>query len=35
MRKFGENPAAGGFDMYYDVLRNSCIDFTWKALEKE
>ena len=34
MRKFGENPAAGGFDMYYDVLRNSCIDFTWKALEK-
>ena len=35
MRKFGENPAAGGFDVSnYNIFNNSCVDFTWKALEK-
>ena len=35
MRKFGENPAAGGFDISnYNIFSNSCVDFTWKALEK-
>ena len=34
MKQFGENPAAGGFDMDYNALDNSCVDFTWKALEK-
>ena len=30
---FGNNPAAYGFDTYYDVLSNSCVDFFWKAME--
>ena len=34
MQKFGKDPKAGGFDMNYKVLTNSCVDFTWKALEK-
>ena len=34
MQRFGRNPSAGGFDTYYNGLSNSCIDFTWKALEK-
>ena len=31
MQKFGKDPKAGGFDMNYDLLTNSCVDFTWKA----
>lgn len=34
LKSFGDDPAAGGFDLYYRGLSNSCIDFTWKALEK-
>ncbi|WP_154235702.1 hypothetical protein [Xanthomonas oryzae] len=34
MKNFGDNPAADGFSTYYNGLNNSCIDFTWKALEK-
>lgn len=34
MQAFGQDPAAGGFSMRYNGLSNSCIDFTWKALEK-
>ena len=33
MSNFGENPGSGGFDMQYNGANNSCIDFTWKALE--
>ncbi|RYZ85525.1 MAG: hypothetical protein EOP04_15770, partial [Proteobacteria bacterium] len=33
MKSFGENPANFGFDMKYNGLTNSCIDFTWKGLE--
>ncbi|MFO1390582.1 hypothetical protein, partial [Cellvibrio sp.] len=33
MKSYGENPAAYGFSMEYNGLSNSCIDFTWKALE--
>ena len=33
MKNFGENPAASGFSLYYNGLTNSCVDFTWKALE--
>jgi Ca2+-binding RTX toxin-like protein len=32
MKNFGENPAANGF-VDYNGLTNSCVDFTWKALE--
>jgi hypothetical protein len=32
MMVFGQNPAAFGFNMYYNGLFNSCIDFVWKAL---
>ncbi|MDD5387633.1 MAG: calcium-binding protein, partial [Sulfuricurvum sp.] len=34
MKNFGENPDANGFDLYYNGITNSCIDFTWMALEK-
>jgi Ca2+-binding RTX toxin-like protein len=34
MDHFGSDPAAGGFDMYYNGVDNSCIDFTWAALQK-
>ena len=34
MKNFGGNPEAHGFDMRYDKLTNSCVDYTWKALEK-
>lgn len=33
MKNFGTNPAAFGFSMEYSGVSNSCIDFTWKALE--
>ena len=32
MVAFGKDPAAFGFDMQYNGLTNSCIDFTWKAM---
>ncbi|MBI5556778.1 MAG: hypothetical protein HY885_04010, partial [Deltaproteobacteria bacterium] len=34
MKNFGENPGADGFSTFYNGLANSCIDFTWAALEK-
>jgi hypothetical protein len=34
MKLFGENPSAYGFDTFYNGLNNSCIDFTWKAMER-
>ena len=34
MKNFGDNPAAAGFSTDYNALTNSCVDFTWKALEK-
>ena len=34
MKNFGDNPREGGFSTWYDGIDNSCIDFTWKALEK-
>ncbi|MCA3033073.1 MAG: hypothetical protein ING21_08410 [Burkholderiales bacterium] len=35
MKNFGEDPfGSGGFSQRYNGLTNSCIDFTWKALEK-
>nr|WP_230949892.1 hypothetical protein [Xylella fastidiosa] len=34
MKDFGEHPEDGGFNIKeYNGLTNSCIDFTWKALE--
>ncbi|MFI3156939.1 MAG: S8 family serine peptidase, partial [Methylococcaceae bacterium] len=33
MMNFGENPGSAGFSTYYNGIKNSCIDFTWKALE--
>lgn len=33
MKDFGDNPASGGFSIWYNGLTNSCIDFTWMALE--
>jgi hypothetical protein len=33
LKEFGENPAAQGFDMKYSGVGNSCVDFTYKALE--
>jgi len=32
INEFGEDPAAHGFDMKYDTRYNSCVDFTWGAL---
>ena len=32
MQSFGGNPSASGFDMSYNGLTNSCIDFTWAAM---
>ena len=34
MKNFGGNPEAHGFDMRFDKLSNSCVDYTWKAVEK-
>ncbi|WP_190287700.1 calcium-binding protein [Massilia sp. NR 4-1] len=34
IKKFAENPETAGFTRYYNGLNNSCIDFTWKALQK-
>ena len=34
LKSFGDDPEASGFDPFYDGLANSCVDFTWKALEK-
>lgn len=31
--KFAENPKAHGFDMQYQGITNSCVDFSWKALD--
>ena len=33
MKDFGDNPKKSGFSTYYNGLSNSCIDFTWKAME--
>lgn len=33
MKDFGEHPKKSGFSTYYNGLSNSCIDFTWKAME--
>ena len=33
MRNFANNPTEFGFNNFYDGLENSCVDFTWKALE--
>lgn len=32
LREFGENPKAFGFDLYYQDVRNNCVDFTWAGL---
>jgi hypothetical protein len=32
LQEFGRNPAKHGFDMEYQGANNSCIDFTWGAL---
>lgn len=34
MKSFGDNPTSARFSMRYNGLTNSCIDFTWKALEQ-
>jgi hypothetical protein len=34
LKSFGETPKAYGFDMYYNALSNSCIDFVWRALKE-
>lgn len=33
MLDFGGNPQSYGFNLQYNGLNNSCIDFVWKALE--
>ncbi|MFT4198304.1 MAG: hypothetical protein QM601_10440 [Pseudoxanthomonas sp.] len=33
LREFGNHPDKHGFDMEYHGAINSCIDFTWKALD--
>jgi hypothetical protein len=33
MKSFGDKPSAFGFNLRYHYLTNSCVDFTWKALE--
>lgn len=32
LQEFGKDPAKHNFDMKYDGASNSCIDFTWNAL---
>lgn len=32
LKDFGENPEVHGFNMQYNGATNSCIDFTWSAL---
>lgn len=32
LKDFGDRPQTHGFSTEYDGLRNSCIDFTWGAL---
>lgn len=32
LKDFGEHPETHGFDMQYNGATNSCIDFTWSAL---
>jgi hypothetical protein len=34
LKNFGNKPSAYGFDMYYNALSNSCIDFVWSALQE-
>ncbi|WP_428422559.1 hypothetical protein [Methylibium sp.] len=33
IRDFASDPSAAGFSTRYNGITNSCIDFTWKALE--
>ena len=33
LKDFGAKPSKFGFDMDYNGLKNSCIDFTYKALD--
>jgi hypothetical protein len=33
MLAFGQDPGEFGFSLYYNGLNNSCVDFTWKALQ--
>ncbi|UUE97055.1 hypothetical protein NDY24_14115 [Xanthomonas hortorum pv. pelargonii] len=32
IREFSDEPAKHGFDMKYDAFANSCVDFSWAAL---
>lgn len=32
LHAFGSNPEAYGFDLYYQDVRNNCVDFTWAGL---
>jgi len=34
LNRFGEKPDKFGFDMKYDGVNNSCIDYTWAALNQ-
>lgn len=31
-KEFGNHPDKQGFNMYYEDVRNNCVDFTWGAL---
>ncbi|MEO6676801.1 MAG: calcium-binding protein [Pseudomonas sp.] len=33
LKSYGTDPTTFGFDKQYDGIYNSCVDFTWKALE--
>lgn len=32
LHAFGSDPTAFGFDLYYQDVRNNCVDFTWAGL---
>jgi hypothetical protein len=32
LQAFGERPAQYGFNLYYQDVRNNCVDFVWSAL---
>ena len=34
MKSFGDKPSSASFNENYNGLTNSCIDFTWKALQQ-
>ncbi len=34
LKEFGTYPTSYGFEPHYEGLTNSCIDFTWKALQQ-